>query len=62
MVNYFERIIIVRGADHSECFSSIFFRKMCVFVSCPMKIVTVLRENGETPKLVVDFLWEGDTF
>ena len=35
---------------------------MCVFVSRPMKIVTFLRKNGETPKWVVDFLLERDTF
>ena len=35
---------------------------MCVFVSRPMKIVTFLRINGQTPKRVVDFLLERDTF
>ena len=35
---------------------------MCVFVSRPMTIVTFPLKNGETPKLVVDFLLEGDTF
>ena len=35
---------------------------MCVFVSRPMKIVTFLLKNGETPKRVVDFHWERDTF
>ena len=35
---------------------------MCVFVSRPMKIVTFLRKNGETPKRVVHFLLERDTF
>ena len=34
----------------------IFVGKMCVFVSRPMK------NNGETPKLVVDFPRERDTF
>ena len=42
--------------------SLIFSSKMCVFVSRPMKIVTFLRRNGETPKRVVDFLRERDTF
>ena len=27
-----------------------------------MKIVTFPMKNGETPKWVVDFLWEKDTF
>ena len=35
---------------------------MCVLVSRPMKIVTFLREDGETPKRVVDFPRERDTF
>ena len=35
---------------------------MCVFVSRPMKSVTFLRKNGETPKRVVDLPWERDTF
>ena len=56
-----ERIIIVRDADLSET-SSIFVCKMSVFVSRPMKIVTFLRKNGETAKLVVDFPMERDTF
>ena len=34
---------------------------MC-FVSRPMKIVTFLRKNGETPKRVVDFHLERHTF
>ena len=35
---------------------------MCVFVSRPMRIVTFLRKNRETPKRVVDFPRERDTF
>ena len=35
---------------------------MNVFVSRPMTIVTFRRKNGETPKLVVEFLRERDTF
>ena len=35
---------------------------MCVFVSRPMKIVTFLLKNDYTPKRVVDFPWERDTF
>ena len=35
---------------------------MCAFVSRPMKIVTFLRKNGYTPKRVVDFPRERDTF
>ena len=35
---------------------------MCVFVSRPMKIVTFLRKNDYSPKRVVDFPVERDTF
>ena len=35
---------------------------MCIFVSRPMKIVTFLRNNDYTPKRVVDFHLERDTF
>ena len=35
---------------------------MCVFVSRQMKIVTFLRKNDYSPKRVVDFPWERDTF
>ena len=35
---------------------------MCVFVSRPMKIVTILPKNGDSPKRVVDFPRERDTF
>ena len=35
---------------------------MCVFVSRPVNIVTFPRENGDHPKLVVDFLLVKDTF
>ena len=35
---------------------------MCIFVSPPMKIVTVLRKNGDHPKRIVDFPLERDTF
>ena len=35
---------------------------MCVFVSRPMKIVTFLWKNDYTPKRVVDFPLERDTF
>ena len=62
MVNCSKRIIVVRGADLSEFFSLIFVGKMCVFVSRPMKIVTFLRKNDYTPKRVVDFHMERDTF
>ena len=59
---YSKRIIIVRWADLSDFFSLIFVGKMCVFVSRPMKIVTFLRKNDYTPKRVVDFPRERDTF
>ena len=61
MVNYSKRINFVRVTDIGEK-SSIFFDKMCVFVSRPMKFVTLLLKNGETPKWVVDFHRERDTF
>ena len=48
MVNYFTRIIPFRKGDLSEFVSLIFVGKMCVFVSRPMKIVTLLRKNGDT--------------
>ena len=59
---YSKRIIIVRWADLSDFFSFIFVGKMCVFVFRPMKIVTFLRKNDYTPKRVVDFPRERDTF
>ena len=40
--------------------SLIFVCKICVFLSRPMKIVTFLKKNGETPKRVVDFRLERD--
>ena len=43
-------------------FSFIFVGKMCVVVSRPMKIDTFLRENNYSPKRVVDFPRERDTF
>ena len=43
---YSKRIIIVRWADLSDFFSSIFVGKMCIFVSSPMKIATFLWKNG----------------
>ena len=55
-------IIVVRGADLSENCSSIFTCKMCVFLIRPIKTVTFLVKNGETPKLVVDFRREKHTF
>ena len=62
MVNFSKRIIVVRGADLSELFSLIFVGKMCVFVPRPLNIATFLLKNGDSPKLVVDFLLERDTF
>ena len=59
---YSKRIIIVRWADLSVFFSFIFVGKMCVFVSRPMKIVTILRKNDYSPKRVVDIPLERDTF
>ena len=58
---YSNRTIIVERADLTD-FSSIFVRKMCIFVPRPMKIATFLRKNGETAKRVVDFPRERDTF
>ena len=59
---YSKRIIIVRWADLTEFFSLIFVCKMCVFVSRPMKIVTFHLKNVYSPKRVVDFPRERDTF
>ena len=62
MVNYSEGIFLLEGLT-SAIFTSILFGKKCVVVvSRPMNIVTFLRKNGETQKLVVDFLWGRDTF
>ena len=58
---YPQRTIIVRWADFSD-FSLIFVGKMCVFVSRPIKIATFLRKNDYSPKRVVDFPRERDTF
>ena len=60
MVFYSKRIIIVSWADLSDLFVD-FRRKMCVFVSRPMKIVTFRRKNGDPAKRVVDFPRERDT-
>ena len=54
--------LLFDGADLSYFFSSIFVGKMCVFVSRQMKIVTFLRKNGETPKRIVDFPRQRETF
>ena len=62
MVIYSKRIIIVRWVNLSDFFPFIFVGKMCLFVSCPMKIITFLRKNDYTPKRVVDFPRERDTF
>ena len=43
-------------------FSSIFVGKMCIFVSRPMKIVTLLRKKRDPAKRVVDFPLQIDTF
>ena len=59
---YSKGIIIVRWADLSDFFSFIFVGKMCVFVSRPMKIVIFLRKNDYSPKRVVDFPPERNTF
>ena len=45
---YSKRIIFVRWADLSDFFVD-FRRKMCVFVSRRMKIVTFLRKKTITP-------------
>ena len=41
---------------------TIFVSTKCVFESRPMKIAAFLRKNGYTPKRVVDFPLERDTF
>ena len=57
-----KRITILFDGLTLAIFSSIFVGKMCIFVTRPMKIVTSLRKNGETPTRVVDFPLERDTF
>ena len=60
---YSKRIIIVRWADLiSDFFFDDFRWKNVYFVSRPMKIVTFLLKNDYTPKRVVDFHLERDTF
>ena len=54
--------LLLGGLTLANFFSFIFVRKMCIFVSRPMKIVTFLRKNDYTPKRVVDFPRERDTF
>ena len=54
--------LLLDGLTLAIFFSLIFVCKMCVFVSRPMKIVTFLRKNDYTPKRVVDFHRERDTF
>ena len=61
-LNYSKRMIIDKRADLSDFFSYIFFCKMCVFVSRPMKIITFLRKNRESAKRVVDVPFKRDTF
>ena len=61
-LHYSKRIIVDKSADLSEFFSLIFVGRKCAFVSRPMKIVTLLRKNGDHPKRVVEFPWERDTF
>ena len=58
---YSKRIILDERAGLTDFFVD-FRRKMCIFVSRPMKIVTFLRKNGETAKRVVDFPRGRDTF
>ena len=59
---YSKRIIIDKRADLTDFFVDFFVGKMRVFVSRPMKIVTFLRKNADTPKRVVDFPLKRDTF
>ena len=50
-----------RGWHKQRTCSSIFVDKMCVFLTRPKKVTFPLT-NGETPKLVVGFLLDKDTF
>ena len=59
MVNYSQKKKKKRRLTLAILF---FVGKLCVFVSRPMKIVTFPLKYGETPKRVVDFLRERDTF
>ena len=50
------------GLTLANFVSLIFVRKMCVFVSRPVKIATFLRKKRDPAKRVVDFPRERDTF
>ena len=63
MVNYFKRIIIVRGTDLCEfCFVDVRLQNVCFCFTSNEKIATFLRKYGDFPKWVVDFLRERGTF
>ena len=57
LICFSKRISVVRGAELCEFVSSNFFGEMCVFVSRPVNIENChfSSENGDLPKLVVDF-------
>ena len=55
-----EEYLLVKGLTLANFFSLIFVGEMCVFVSCPMNIVTFLQKNGDPAKRVVDFPQERD--
>ena len=55
-------VVVLEEMTSAKKCSLIFVRKMCVFVSRPTKIATLLRKNGETPKWFVNFLLEKHTF
>ena len=57
-----KELLLLDGLTLANFCSLIFVGKMCVFVSRPMKIVTFPRKNEHTPKRVVDFPLERDTF
>ena len=54
--------LLLEGLTLANDFREFSIVKMCVFVSRPMKFVTFPRKNGDSPKRVVDFPLERDTF
>ena len=59
---FYKRIIIVRWADLSDFIFRSFSSENVYFCFTSNEIVTFLLKNGETPKRVVDFPTERDTF
>ena len=54
--------LLLEGLTLANDFREFSMVKMCVFVSRPMKIVTFPWKNGDSPKRVVEFPRERNTF